>query len=78
MMNRKEIENKEFNAIEIHKMYDDDSLLCDVITESEEVEINREHNIGFVKEVWSEMFALTENEIKELKGISDEANIVVE
>ena len=42
MMNRKEIENKEFNAIEIHKMYDDDSLLCDVITESEGLEIKRE------------------------------------
>lgn len=78
MMNRKEIENKEFNAIEIHKMYDDDSLLCDVITESEGLEIKREHNIGFIKEVWSEMFALTENEIKELKGISDETDIVVE
>lgn len=78
MMNRKEIENKEFNAIEIHKMYDDDSLLCDVITESEGLEIKRERNIGFVKDVWSEMFALTESEIKDLKGISDEANIVVE
>lgn len=78
MMNRKEIENKEFNAIEIHKMYDDDSLLCDVITESEGVEIKREHNIGFVKEVWSEMFALTESEVKELRGISDEVDIVVE
>lgn len=78
MMNRKEIENKEFNAIEIHKMYDDDSLLCDVITENEGAEVKREHNIGFVKEVWQEMFTLTENEIKELKGISDETNIVVE
>lgn len=78
MMNRKEIENKEFNAIEIHKMYDDDSLLCDVVTESEGVEIKREHNIGFVKEVWSEMFVLTESEVKDLKGISDETNIVVE
>ena len=72
MMNRKEIENKEFNAIEIHKMYDDDSLLCDVITESEGLEIKREHNIGFIKEVWQEMFALTESEIRELKGISEE------
>ena len=72
MMNRKEIENKEFNAIEIHKMYDDDSLLCDVITESEGLEIKREHNIGFVKEVWQEMITITEEEIKQLKGISEE------
>ena len=77
-MNRKEIENREFNAIEIHKMYDDDSLLCDVITESEGVEVKREHNIGFVKEVWSEIFVLTESEVKELKGINDEVDIVVE
>lgn len=73
MMNRKEIENKEFNAIEIHKMYDDDSILCDVIIENEGVEVKREKGIGFIKEVWQEMFTLTEEEIKQLKVISEEA-----
>ena len=37
-MVKKVIENREFNALEIIKMYDDDSILCDVIIENEGVE----------------------------------------
>ena len=39
----------------------------------ESVEVKRENGIGFIKEVWQEMFTLTEEEIKQLKGISEEA-----
>ena len=78
-MVKKVIENREFNALEIIKMYDDDSILCDVIIENEgvegveSVEVKREKGIGFVKEVWQEMLTLTDEEIKQLKGISEEA-----
>lgn len=76
-MVKKVIENKEFNTLEIIKMYEDDSILCDVIIENEGIEAKREKGIGFIKEVWQEMFALSEEEIKQLKGISDETNIMV-
>ena len=77
-MIKKVIENREFNTLEIIKMYDDDSILCDVIIENEGVEVKRENGIGFIKEVWQEMFALTEEEIKQLKGISEEAALWAE
>ena len=77
-MIKKVIESKEFNTLEIIKMYDDGSILCDIIIESEGIEVKREKGIGFIKEVWQEMFTLTEEEIKQLKGIGDETNIVVE
>ena len=75
---KKVIENKEFNVLEIIKMYDDDSILCDVIFESEGVEVKREKGIGFVKEVWQEFVSFTDEEIKQLKGINDETNFVLE
>ena len=75
---KKLIENREFNALEIIKMYDDDSILCDLITENEGEELKREQNIGFVKEVWQEFVSFTDVEIKELKGIRDESYTLVE
>lgn len=79
---RKTIENKEFNAIEVHKMYDDDSIICDLITETTnelgEVKESVQNGIGFIKDVWQEFIAFTEKEIKELKGIRDESYTLVE
>ena len=72
---KKVIENREFNTLEIIKMYDDDSILCDVIFESEGIEVKRENGIGFVKDAWQEMFTLTEEEIKQLKGINEEVKV---
>ena len=75
---KKVIENREFNTLEIIKMYEDDSILCDLITENEGVELKRENGIGFVKEVWQELVSFTDEEIKQLKGINDETNFVLE
>ena len=79
---RKTIENKEFNAIEVHKMYDDDSIICDLITETTnelgEVKKSVQNGIGFIKNVWQEFVAFTEDEIKELKGIRDESYTLFE
>ena len=72
---KKVIENREFNTLEIIKMYDDDSILCDVIIESEGVELKRENGIGFVKEVWQEFVSFTDEEIKQLKGINEEVKV---
>ena len=74
---KKVIENKEFNVLEIIKMYDDDSILCDVIFESEGVEVKRENGIGFVKEVWQEFVSFNEEEIKILKPTINESDLVV-
>ena len=79
---KKTIENKEFSAIEVHKMYDDDSIICDLITETTdelgEVKESVQNGIGFIKDVWQEFIAFTEKEIKELKGIRDESYTLVE
>ena len=77
-MVKKVIENREFSALEIVKIYDDDSILCDVIIENEGVEVKRENGIGFIKEVWQELVSFTDEEIKQLKGINDETNFVLE
>ena len=79
---KKTIENKEFSAIEVHKMYDDASIICDLITETTdelgEVKESVQNGIGFIKDVWQEFIAFTEKEIKELKGIRDESYTLVE
>ena len=75
---KKVIENREFNTLEIIKMYEDDSILCDLITENEGEELKREQNIGFVKEVWQEFVSFTDEETKQLKGIKDEINFALE
>ncbi len=66
---KKIIENKDFTAIEIHKMYDDDSILCDIITEKDGKEEKREQNIGFIKEIWQEFVTFTIEEENSLKGV---------
>ena len=79
---RKQVENKEFSAIEVHKMYEDDSIICNLITETTdalgEVKESVQNGIGFIKDVWQEFTTFTEEEIKELKGIRDESYTMVE
>ena len=79
---RKQVENKEFSAIEVHKMYEDDSIICDLITETTdelgEVKESVQNGIGFIKDVWQEFVSFTDVEIKELKGIRDESYTLVE
>ena len=79
---RKQVENKEFSAIEVHKMYEDDSIICDLITETTdelgEVKESVQNGIGFTKDVWQEFVSFTDVEIKELKGIRDESYTLAE
>lgn len=79
---RKKVENKEFSAIEVHKMYEDDSIICDLITETTdelgEVKESVQNGIGFIKDVWSEFVNFSVEEIKELKGLRDESYTLVE
>ena len=79
---RKQVENKEFSAIEVHKMYEDDSIICDLITEttdeSGEVKESVQNGIGFIKDAWSEFVNFSNEEIKELKGIRDESYTLAE
>lgn len=60
---RKIVDNRDdFNVVEIVKMYEDESLLCNLVTEVEGVEVSRTNLIGFEKRVWSEFITFTEEE----------------
>lgn len=64
---RKIIETRDdFNIIEIVKMYDDESLLCNLVTEVDGEEVSRTNLIGFEKRVWSEFITFTEEEKQSL------------
>lgn len=74
---RKIVETRDdFNIIEIVKMYDDESLLCNLVTEVDGEEVSRTNLIGFERRVWSEFITLTDEEIKELLPF-DRVNSVI-
>lgn len=79
---RKIVDNKDFSAIEVRKMYDDESIICDLITEitkeDGEKEEKIQQGIGFVKEVWQEFIAFTEDELQSLKPKINESDSLVE
>ena len=79
---RKIVKNREFDAIEVHKMYDDESIICDLINETaidnEETKEEIQQGIGFVKEVWQEFVSFTKEEMEILKPTINESDTVVE
>lgn len=68
MIKEIDIEVYNHNRAEVKSLLPDGSVLCDLFTLVDEIEVRRDKNISLPS---SEIFELTEEEIKELQPIQE-------